>query len=696
MATYRNYAMKNNVSAKLYASLWVLSTTVQVEEWQGARFWTNFPCLLTLESFDWWKCIKREIVKLTAVSWDNLTIERKYFPCFKDDDANSQTTESFDFNPWDSISMYIPKEIFDRINDAIEDLYDHWNERTKAMSDWGLVLRLTPWNVRVWAVELAFAGWTITLADNSTCYVMIDWAWVLSYTTTGWDPKYTRVATVTTSWGAITNIQQWKMDMVWGELWKSIWIALDSPTDLDAQMTSSTSCKVTWTDPEDMKVVPAVTWTHTVLVMKNGSAPVSPEDWTAVTVETTRNQYQTDWYEVSWITAWSTYFRVFALSNSWFYSYWDAICPKFKTFTVTYAETSSPSWFSPEYSDDAEGLTPWSSKFDEFFWMKPVLLNTSGTETGELNPSNFWLKTDWTTANISSWDNVMIKFPIRWVKMSKSWSTVTLSITEDPNKTGYTYYAHSRGTHSSPTKKNQFYLWAFLWYNNSNVLKSRSWKTPTGNVTQGNFITYARANDWNSWTSWYDIMWFEQWSYVNCLYMMKYWNPDSQTMVWRWFVDWNSAATTTGSTITKWMTRWETTGKSSCKLFWLEDWWGNLYQWIGWFCTNWSNVVYTALQWFTGNITTSWNYSSTGVTMTAASPYYISAEASTDRWKFIPTATNWSASTYYCDYANVNASCLAYAGGGRAHGSAAGAFRLGANYSASNTNASLGSRLMFL
>jgi hypothetical protein len=43
-------------------------------------------------------------------------------------------------------------------------------------------------------------------------------------------------------------------------------------------MTSSTSCKVTWTDPEDMKVVPAVTWTHTVLVMKNGSAPVSPED----------------------------------------------------------------------------------------------------------------------------------------------------------------------------------------------------------------------------------------------------------------------------------------------------------------------------------------------------------------------------------------------------------------------------------
>lgn len=82
--------------------------------------------------------------------------------------------------------------------------------------------------------------------------------------------------------------------------------------------------------------------------------------------------------------------------------------------------------------------------------------------------------------------------------------------------------------------------------------------------------------------------------------------------------------------------------------------------------------------------------------MTAASPYYISAEASTDRWKFIPTATNWSASTYYCDYAVVYASCLAFAGGDRADGSYAGAFYLFASSSASSAYAYVGSRLMFL
>ena len=44
--------------------------------------------------------------------------------------------------------------------------------------------------------------------------------------------------------------------------------------------------------------------------------------------------------------------------------------------------------------------------------------------------------------------------------MSKSGSVVTLSITNRPDAEadGFQYYAHSRGTVSSPTKKDNLYI----------------------------------------------------------------------------------------------------------------------------------------------------------------------------------------------------------------------------------------------
>ena len=65
---------------------------------------------------------------------------------------------------------------------------------------------------------------------------------------------------------------------------------------------------------------------------------------------------------------------------------------------------------------------------------------------------------------------------------------------------------------------------------------------------------------------------------------------------------------------------------------------------------------------------------------------------------FAPLATvnNSNYNTYYSDYASVNASCLARAGGDYSYGAYAGAFYLSVNYSASSSDASVGSRLMFL
>ena len=373
---------------------------------------------------------------------------------------------------------------------------------------------------------------------------------------------------------------------------------------------------------------------------------------------------------------------------------------KYKTFTMTYMEASSPTGFAPSYSDDASGLIAWSTAFDEFYNYSAVRLNSAGAVTAEVTQSTPWqlnLSSLWT---LTSGDNVMIKFPRLWIKMSKSGSTVTLSITDNPDAEadGFQYYAHSRWTLSSPIKKDALYLWAFKAYNSSNVLKSWSWQSPVVSITQQNCINYARANDGNTGSAGYDIIGFYQREFINALYMMKYWNPDCQSVIWRWYTGW-SAKVNTGWTVSQTSATYGTTSATQqIKLFWLEDWWGNIHEWIGWMCTDGSKNLWTALSWFVWDIKTSSPYENTWSTIQTTSWNDLSSIVGNNKVMFWPSATvsNWNYDTYYCDYAIVYASRLAFAGGGWGDGLFAGAFRLDVDRSASNTDAGIGARLMFL
>lgn len=380
---------------------------------------------------------------------------------------------------------------------------------------------------------------------------------------------------------------------------------------------------------------------------------------------------------------------------------WWAPTKKYKTFTMTYMEASSPTGFAPSYSDDASGLIAWSTAFDEFYNYSAVRLNSAGAVTAEVTQSTPWqlnLSSLWT---LSSGDNVMIKFPRLWIKMSKSGSTVTLSITDNPDAEadGFQYYAHSRWTLSSPIKKDALYLWAFKAYNSSNVLKSWSWQSPVVSITQQNCINYARANDGNTGSAGYDIIGFYQREFINALYMMKYWNPDCQSVIWRWYTGW-SAKVNTGWTVSQTSATYGTTSATQqIKLFWLEDWWGNIHEWIGWMCTDGSKNLWTALSWFVWDIKTSSPYENTWTTIQHTGSWYdLSSIVWSNKWLFAPTATvsNSNYDTYYCDYAYVFASCLAIAGGSWNNGSVAGAFYLNVRRSASYASTDVGARLMFL
>ena len=376
------------------------------------------------------------------------------------------------------------------------------------------------------------------------------------------------------------------------------------------------------------------------------------------------------------------------------YLWTNKVRPKQRTFTISRTEESDmSSWWT--YSDDAAWLTAGSTAFDEFFWYSGVRLSTAWVETAEITQTaSGWawklnITSLWT---LTSGDNVMIKFPVRWIKMTKSWSTVTLSITDwlDRESEWYQYYAHCTWTLSSPwTPKDAFYLWAYEWSYYDARLKSWSWQSPRTNSTQSVFCTLAKNNG-----SWYNIIGFYQRQYINALYMMKYGNPNSQSVVWQWYVTWNSRPNTWWTNSQTNATYWTSSSTQQIKLFWLEDWWGNISEWVWWMYTDGSYQLCTML---TGRswAVSWWTWTWTNITGSNE----LSSIAGNNKAMFAPTwvVSNSSYNTYYCDRVAIYTSCLAAVGGSSNYDNAeAGAFWLRANNRATTENVTIGSRLMYL
>ena len=357
------------------------------------------------------------------------------------------------------------------------------------------------------------------------------------------------------------------------------------------------------------------------------------------------------------------------------------------TFTISWTETSNPASFNPVYSDDAAWLTAWSTAFDDFFWYYGCRLSNAGVETAKQSQSA-WVLDITQLGTLTSWDNVMIAFPRRWIKMSKSWSTVTLSITDAPNADWYQYYAHTKGS----ADKDTLYLWAYKmvsWY------QSLSWKAPIINQTRRSFrYGVKNAYDSSAWTDRYSIITIYPRWYINALYMMKYGNPNSQSVIWQWNEWTNSTVKNTGWTNSQTSaTYWTTSNTVQVKLFWLEDWWGNVEEWIDWCFFNSSSELTVDK---TNSIFQDSNYSTN---IWSSSNWYMTAIWGGNDNMFICTSAGWSNSTYYADrfdkYAN---GCLI--GWGRCAMSSsllgwAWVFRIQAQ-TYDYYNSYIGSRLMYL
>jgi len=357
--------------------------------------------------------------------------------------------------------------------------------------------------------------------------------------------------------------------------------------------------------------------------------------------------------------------------------------PKTRTFTITWTEASDPTQFNPIYSDDAAWLTAGSTAFDDFFWYYGCRLSDAWAETATVKQSSPWTLDITQLGTLTSWDNVMIAFPRRWIKMSKSWTQVTLSITEEPNKDWYQYYAHTKGS----SDKDVLYIWAYKmvsWY------KSLSWAAPLVNLTRDWFRSWIKTTyDSPAWTNRYSqISIYARWL-INAYYMLKYGNPNSQSVIGRWFVDGNSAAHATwwtnSHTNASW---WENTGKYQCKLFWLEDWWGNVFEWMD--CC-WFNASTQLTVDKTNSVFQDSDYSTN--LWTASSWYLAWIDGSSDGMFRNVNTSWWSWTTYYADYSGADVSRVLRAGGSWDGAASAGVFYVSG---ATVSGAGRGARLMYL
>lgn len=359
---------------------------------------------------------------------------------------------------------------------------------------------------------------------------------------------------------------------------------------------------------------------------------------------------------------------------------------KVLTLKINLNNSNPKTW--GEYMDDAVGMTPGSSDFDTFFGHYPCILD-NGVELGKLKPSDMSQYEDGTSAPITTLGkDVMIAFPRRGIKIWQEGDYGYISMTDEDNKAGYSYLAHTYKGNACDT----FYLGKYKGYVNDTKLYSVSGQTPTTNETIVTFRNYARARGTG-----YEQSAFYQLTFRQAMYMLKYKGRDAQIAVGRGFVDGNSAIYgATGYTNDKGMDWGESTGKFPVTLFGLEDFFGNIYEYIDGLYSD-SDMKFFASD---GNYdNTMGGYTAiTDKTSTSSRTGYLRRPLLTNEGGFARDVTNTSsgsATTYFCDFSSCSIAKIPYFGGAWDSVSSAGVFQLIIYADRTATAANRGARLMY-
>ena len=329
----------------------------------------------------------------------------------------------------------------------------------------------------------------------------------------------------------------------------------------------------------------------------------------------------------------------------------------------------------------------WANRYP-FNAIKPCLLK-NGAVVGYLKPNNFAQFEDGSSADITSGNagDVMIEIPKFYYKIERNGNYIDVKIA-NALMAGFTDYAFKYKGES----KDKFYIGVYLGYMDGSKLRSLSGKVVAGNKTIGAFRTAAQANG-----AGYEQLSFNKLTALQVLYIVMFKNLNSQAALGQGYVS-ASAFRDTGATNTKGMT-YGTTGNSTAndtvKFLGIEDFWGNLYQWIDGYVSG-NGVVLIG----DGNF----NDTGSGYESHARSgqqfnyPQYIKDVEAGNITAFTPKTGGGSETTYFSDYGYTWTDDTVYLpsfGGFRSSGADAGAFYFSCSDSASSAYSNFGARLCF-
>lgn len=314
---------------------------------------------------------------------------------------------------------------------------------------------------------------------------------------------------------------------------------------------------------------------------------------------------------------------------------------KFRVMTAVIDQSNPNPLTCVTYEDDAKTMTKGSPEWDDFFGAKLVLFK-NGREVRDLKDSEL--------NGLSPTDgDVMVKFKRMGLNMRTIGDKVYVTMTDNPNDSNFKYYAHTRGT----TRKESFYLGAYLGYLEGTKLRSITGKKPQENASITDSRTYAQNNG-----SGYDLCGFYQLTFLQAMYVLKYGNLDSQTALGKGLTNGNKdAPNTTGATNNKGKDYGSESADQQMRFQFIENFYGNRCWWIDGIATK-ELLIYTA----TDNFNNSRNgYKNTGLGKFVFG--FIAKVYGTSEVGFIQKEEGGSATTYYTDSSYISSTAYAYFGG---------------------------------
>lgn len=363
-----------------------------------------------------------------------------------------------------------------------------------------------------------------------------------------------------------------------------------------------------------------------------------------------------------------------------------------ETYGVKIDKSNSNPESAVEYTDGAAGLTPssgnggsfipgsWSDKYP-FNKIRPCLVK-NGAVVGYLNPDNYAQFEDGTAADITSGaaGDVMVEIPIFYYKISHNDTHTFVQISSAPLD-GFT----DKAFRYNGELTDAFYAGAYSGYvDSSNKLRSLSGKTPTGSKTIGAFRTAAHANG-----DGYEQLNFYKLTALQILYLIRYKSLNSQAALGQGYTG-GSAAAQTGATDAKGMNYGDTSTTGRVKCNGIEDFFGNIFQWVDGYKATSTTMVKTA----DGNFNDNANGYEEHPCTVPNNGGYLKDVVGDNELAFTPKTFSGSSSTYYADYGSLDSGFLPAFGGSWAGGAGAGAFCLSCRYSASNSRPNVGARLL--